>query len=815
MKKTIKISSISILILFLLCVNIISGQENHSSCGTEMPPDSPQYRMSYMQNPAYSGSTDPAYLASFPQISFNIYFWIVNRTDGSNDYTITYQTVLENMKRINDLYRPMGICFVLKGYDFVNNSNYYQNANYSQISNTNYIPNCFNVYVPNTLSAGNGATSFGSNKLGVRMERFISIWHFRAGDVLAHELAHDFGLYHPWGSANNSAVTQEHVTRDALNPTYNALIKADYIADTPAMASFYAEAGSNPISTIINLDNCNYLGTNRDALLVPFQLTPEDVGNVMAYTYGSCINKFTIGQGIRIREWIADPVNANRLSLSAKRTETRNVDLFIRDSAEEFGDEPNVLSPYTWSSPDIWVRHQRDYNPEHQNPEYHPTNPNYIHIKIGNRGCGISSGNDQIKLYWSKAATSLGWDYHWVGNTFTNGASMGNLIGTYDIPPIESNKEILLAVPWENMPNPNDYEGINSEPWHFCLLSRIISNDDPMTTPEIAQLGANVKNNNNIAQKNLTIVDIDPNNVGQPIGGVVAVGNVLEEIRTYSIKFIPETKEIGKKIFEEAEVTIKLDETLLRVWSEGGKMGNNIKLVKDNKIIITGIDASLDNLKFNPNEIGTLNLEFNFLVKEITAKDRFEYHVVQYDNVTGKTIGGETYQINKHNRNLFYADAGGDKQTDKNMPITLSAEDINEPALYNWYDNNGNLVYEGLNFVVSVEAGKKYMLEVIALSDGYKDYSEIEVNLKPNTISSVYPNPTNNYATFNYKINQGDSAYLSINPLYTSNGVSQNYILDITQGVITIDFNNYNEGVYLVSLITNGQISDTKYIIKQ
>jgi hypothetical protein len=809
--KKLHLTLVSFLIFFLLSIVTIYAQDDSFGCGTEIP-DSPQNRLTYLNSTTYSGSTDPAYLASFPPISFDIYFWIVNRTDGSNAYTVSYQTILENMKRINDLYRPMGICFVLKGYDFINNTNYYQNASYSQIPY--YVPNCFNVYVPNTLSAGNGATSLGFNKLGVRMERFISIWQFRAGDVLAHELAHDFYLYHPWGDDNNALDTLEHVTRDPLNPNYNALTIADFIADTPAMASFYAEAGSNGIDTVVNIDDCNYIGTNQDNLGVPFELTPTDVGNVMSYTYGSCIDKFTTGQGIRIREWIADPANAGRLSLSAKRTNTRNVDLYIKDSAEDFGEEPNVVSPFTWSSPDIWVRHQQDYNPEHQNPEYHPTQPNYIHIKIGNKGCGTSSGTDQLKVYWSKAATSLGWDFHWVGNTFVNGASMGDLIGTFTIPPIESNKEIVLAVPWI-VPNGVDYQDINSDPWHFCLLSRIISNDDPMTFPEIEWLGVNVPNNNNIAQKNVTVVDIDTATLGDPIGGVVAVGNVFSEIKTYSLNLIPDSKEIGKKIFEEAEVSIKLDETLMRAWSDGGKIGNDIRLVSDNKIIVTGHNARLDNIRFNPNEIGTLNLEFNFLIKEITSKDHFTYHVIQKENLTEKIIGGETYEIYKHTRNLFYADAGGDKLTDKNMPITLSAEDINEPALYNWYDNSGNLVYEGLNFVVSVEAGKKYKLEVIALSDGYKDYSEIEVNLKPNTISGILPNPTNNHSIFNYKINQGDSAYLSINPLYTSNGISQNYILDITQSEITIDFNNYPEGVYLVSLITNGQISDTKYIVKQ
>lgn len=810
--KKLHLTLVSCLIFFLIGIVTIYAQDDSFGCATEIP-DSPQNRLTYLNSTAYSGSTDPTYLATFPPISFDIYYWIINETNGSNEFApFTREVVLENMERINLLFKPMGICFVLKGYDFINNSTYY--TSFWQYP-SNYIPNCFNVYVPNTLISGNGSTNLGSDRLVIRANRFNGPYHAK-GNAQAHELAHDFNLLHPWGDDNGTVVTEEHVTRDTQSPNYNALTKADFVADTPAMVSFYNEADNAglPIWGIINQNDCGYMGSLGDNLGVPFELTPTDVGNVMGYTPSPCITNFTIGQGIRIREWIADPANAGRLSLSAKRTNTRNVDLYIKDSAEDFGEEPNVVSPFTWSSPDIWVRHQQDYNPEHQNPEYHPTQPNYIHIKIGNKGCGTSSGTDQLKVYWSKAATSLNWDFHWIGNTFGNGASMGNLIGTFTIPPIESNKEIVLAVPWI-VPNGVDYEDINSDPWHFCLLSRIISTDDPMTFPEIEWLGVNVPNNNNIAQKNVTVVDIDTATLGDPIGGVVAVGNVFNEIKTYSLSLIPDSKEIGKKIFEEAEVSIKLDETLRRAWSDGGKMGNDIKLVSDNKIIVTGHNARLDNIRFNPNEIGTLNLEFNFLIKEITSKDHFTYHVIQKDSLTGKIIGGETYEIYKHTRNLFYADAGGDKFTDKNMPITLSAEDINEPALYNWYDNSGNLVYEGLNFVVSVEAGKKYMLEVIALSDGYKDYSEIEVNLKPNTISSIYPNPTNNHSNFNYKINQGDSAYLSINPLYTSNGISQNYILDITQSEITIDFNNYQDGVYLVSLITNGQISDTKYIVKQ
>src|SRR5690606_11405614 len=132
-------------------------------------------------------------------------------------------------------------------------------------------------------------------------------------------------------------------------------------------------------------------------------------------------------------------------------------------------------------------------------------------------------------------------------------------------------------------------------------------------------------------------------------------------------------------------------------------------------------------------------------------------------------VGGETYEIRKDPRALFFANAGESTQVDKNEPITLYAETINEPAVYNWYDSEGNLIYEGADFEVSVEVAKTYKLEIIALTDGYKDYSEVEVILKPNAITTLYPNPTSNQVTVAYKINQGDSAYLSVTGFYGSN----------------------------------------------
>jgi len=114
---------------------------------------------------------------------------------------------------------------------------------------------------------------------------------------------------------------------------------------------------------------------------------------------------------------------------------------------------------------------------------------------------------------------------------------------------------------------------------------------------------------------------------------------------------------------------------------------------------------------------------------------------------------------------------------------------------------------------------QKYKLEVIALSDGYKDYAEAKIDLKPNRIELFYPNPAFGEAQVKYIINQGENAYLSIIPIYTdvvnvANAVSDNYILDVNNNTKIVNLNNYSIGLYKIILIVNGEISDTKTLIK-
>ncbi len=503
-------------------------------------------------------------------------------------------------------------------------------------------------------------------------------------------------------------------------------------------------------------------------------------------------------------------VDAHAAVLMAQSMGSATLDLMVKDGVDDIGDEPNNITQYMWASTDIWVRNNDDNGLEHQNPEYHPSSPNYAYIRVTNKSCVPSNGNEILKFYWAKAGSSLAWPESWDGNNyFSQGPLLGAPVGQVTIPILQAGQETIVKIPFL-VPNPANYNWFQGwEQWHFCLLARIEATSDPLT--ETNDLYANVKNNNGIAWKNVTIVDVEAN----VTTGTIAVGNPFNTPRTFFLEFVIEDLETGKPIFEEAEVGIKMDDILFNAWERGGKEAQLLDpTLEEKRKIVKGNNVILDNISFNPNEVGSLTLDFNFLTKELTDKPKFKYHVVQRDALTGNIIGGETYEIKKKTRSLFVAVAP-DKEVDLNQTITISAEDINEPAIYNWYDNDGNLIYQGKDLQIANAVAEKFKLEVIATTDGFKDYKEVEVTLKPSTLEYIAPNPATNNVLVSYKLNGASSAYLMIIGYYGSNGSSNNYILDVNSSEINLNVSNYPSGFYTVALVVNGEIVDAKTLIKQ
>lgn len=397
---------------------------------------------------------------------------------------------------------------------------------------------------------------------------------------------------------------------------------------------------------------------------------------------------------------------------------------------------------------------------------------------------------------------------------------LGASIGEITIPPLQRGEDVILEIPWQ-VPNPDIYVGINQEPWHFCLLSRIESSNDPMTTLETSNLFANVSFNNNIAWKNLTIITIPPDtDAGErtSINGVIAIGNNHDTSRDFAleIQIDNETSDYNKKLFEESEITLKFDYNIYNQWVSEGKLKENLEELQTPKTLIVKNEVSkVSKLNLLPNQIGTINFKFNFLTRELlNQQGKFIMNVIQRDLVTNEIVGGETFNIEKYQKTPFYADAGTSKSVNRGDVVTFNASQINKDAVYNWYDEEGHLIYSGANLQVVADISKKFKLEIVSIGDGLKDYATVNLSLKNNHITSLYPNPSTGIINLELKINHADNNYVMITGIDGNNSNNiYNYILNNTSS-LSIDVSSYATGNYVISLIHNGEVTDSKILIK-
>jgi hypothetical protein len=104
----------------------------------------------------------------------------------------------------------------------------------------------------------------------------------------------------------------------------------------------------------------------------------------------------------------------------------------------------------------------------------------------------------------------------------------------------------------------------------------------------------------------------------------------------------------------------------------------------------------------------------------------------------------------------------------------------------------------------------KYKLEVIAETDGHKDYKTVETEDK-RIIESISPNPATTSTFVTYQVAAEDNAYVRLTN--SISGVFNNYILDSQNSSLTIPTQNLVKGTYVVNLIANGVIIDAKQLI--
>jgi FMN phosphatase YigB (HAD superfamily) len=161
-------------------------------------------------------------------------------------------------------------------------------------------------------------------------------------------------------------------------------------------------------------------------------------------------------------------------------------DVWLRDDPAHVGGEENWPSRF-WDSPDLWARNADDGGLEHQNPEY--GQDNWLYARVRNRSASATARHVAVTFNVKGFA----------GSQFSYPADFLpalNAAVAFDIRPGES--RILKAL-WPRAAVPLPGPGV-----HPCLLAAVFTRFDAPVA------GRAVWEQNGLAQKNLTIVDLKP-----------------------------------------------------------------------------------------------------------------------------------------------------------------------------------------------------------------------------------------------------------------------------------------------------------------
>lgn len=545
-------------------------------------------------------------------------------------------------------------------------------------------------------------------------------------------------------------------------------------------------------------------------------LTPSWVQDILKHTTDPIVDATNfpgvIGTG---------RVNAHKAVKAARAAQSNDLDLYTKDHLEDFGKLNNIdweYNAYDWSadidnSPDIWVRKQNDgiEVQEHESPEYSSSSPAYVYVRVRNKSCVDASGNEKISLYWSKASTWSSWPDNWNGVD----PNIGNKIGEINIGNLKQGRDSIYVFDWNVSYTPILLN------WNTCLMSRIENFTTDIITDYPNRNDNHVRFNNNVAMKNITVTNVIP---GYPVigdvdghfyshGTFMYIRNTLDVEETFDFKFESPKQYTGNSITHDAEVKLIFqDDDWNLVCDAFSNAGEKVRVIKEGEVQILNPYTTIANLTLEENTEIPMYVSFQFLTDRIGDKNKYQYHIRQFLNTDSTLLGGEHFEINRIERPPFNANAGGDKILDSEEPITLSAIQISEIATYNWYNEEGELVHIGKDLTVSPEVSSKYKLEVIAETDGYKDYDDVKVKIISKKITSISPNPASNQISIEYQLEDSESAYIII--VNQLNTVANNYILNHQSIQTNLDISSYSSGLYNVILVCDGIATHNKSFIK-
>ena len=166
-----------------------------------------------------------------------------------------------------------------------------------------------------------------------------------------------------------------------------------------------------------------------------------------------------------------------------------------------------------------------------------------------------------------------------------------------------------------------------------------------MAVPETADISLNARANNNIAWRNVNIIEL--NTSQQSASASMQVRNTEEDEANATIQIVPSDPNPEHSLFRFVEVDVKLDRALLAAWEKTGFRGTGFKRASGGSLRITDpAGATLEGFLLKPGESMNLTL-FLQRPRDRSFNGKFAIDVVQKHATRGgsRIVGGVSYEV--------------------------------------------------------------------------------------------------------------------------------------------------------------------------
>lgn len=249
-------------------------------------------------------------------------------------------------------------------------------------------------------------------------------------------------------------------------------------------------------------------------------------------------------------------------------------------------------------------------------------------------------------------------------------------------------------------------------------------------------------------------------------------------------------------------------------WAErGGKDANDIVSFDTNprKLYFTSKDSYIGGICL-ANVSDSLTITFDRIANVGSLQPmRYNFDIVQQIASNDEVTAGVSVNYYAEARSQAMEPAVDIEET--RGEYVLRENNITEDATYQWYDANGTTVASGK--VATIDASKAsgtYKLKVKAASDGAVNYATVSLDKIP-VMEAVSPSPFDNELTISLRRAAKGSTHVLITGV-TNPSVQKDFLMRNGESRMTIYTSNYPKGTYLVTIMEDGEILDTKTVVK-